>query len=289
MPRLEANGSPTSSPLATHPDGLVARSPIGRHSFAGANSWVQNLIADDVAWAGVAVSEQELRAAALASEAHLGTAAEVSILGAELEDGVLVCDVRVRNKTGHKLPTGYPTRRVWLHFVAKDAASGVVFESGAYDADGAILGGDGAPLDLSSPMPHKPIIATPDEVLLYELVALDRAGAVAHRPLAVASVGKDNRLLPYGWREAYEHIDWIAPRGVEGDANFLGGSDRVEVRVPDGAAVARIDVELLYQPISPEALAALARVPTPAAVRFSNMASSRPPLPTVLASASLAP
>lgn len=287
MPRREADGSPTSSPLATYPEGLMTRSPIGRHSFAGANAWVQNLIADDVAWAGVSVSEEELRAAAATSEEHLGTAAEVAILSAELEGGALVCDVRVRNKTGHKLPTGYPTRRVWLHVVATDAGGVVLFESGAYDTNGAILGADGQPLDLSTPLPHEQQIAGPDDVLVYELVPLDRSGAVAHRPLAAVSVGKDNRLLPYGWREAYPWIDWIAPRGVEGDANFIGGSDRVEVLIGAGGAVARVDVELLYQTISPETLAALARVPTPAAVRFSQMAAARPPLPTVLARASL--
>ena len=53
-----------------------------------------------------------------------------------------------------------------------------------------------------------------------------------------------------------------------------------------GAAVPRVEVELLYQTISPEELDHLARVATPAAVRFSNMAAERAPLPTVLATAS---
>ena len=286
LPQREADGSPTASPLATYPEGLQARSPIGRHSFSGANAWLQNLIADDVDWAGVNVPEAELRAAAKSSEEHLKTAAEVTILEAELAGDELVCNVRVRNKSGHKLPTGYPTRRVWLRVIAFNADGDVVFESGAYDARGSILDGSGTPLDLSQPLPHHDQISSPNEVQVYELVPLDRQGEVAHRPLAAVSVGKDNRLLPYGWKNDYPWLDWIAPHGVGADANFIGGSDRVEVRVPGGAAVARVEVELLYQTISPEELDQLARVATPAAVRFSSMAAERAPLPTVLATAS---
>jgi len=46
-----------------------------------------------------------------------------------------------------------------------------------------------------------------------------------------------------------------------------------------------VTVELLYQSVRPAELEALARVPQPAAVRFSGMASERPPLPVVAAQA----
>ena len=56
--------------------------------------------------------------------------------------GHLQIDVRVQNQSGHKFPTGYPSRRAWLHVVVRDAGGRIVFESGAVAADGQIDGND---------------------------------------------------------------------------------------------------------------------------------------------------
>ena len=41
----------------------------------------------------------------------------------------LTIPITVENETGHKLPTAYPSRRVWLQVVVKDATGSVVFTS----------------------------------------------------------------------------------------------------------------------------------------------------------------
>ncbi len=51
-------------------------------------------------------------------------------------------DVLVENLTGHKLPTAYPSRRVWLHVAIHDRNGLTVFESGALNPDGSIQGND---------------------------------------------------------------------------------------------------------------------------------------------------
>jgi len=54
--------------------------------------------------------------------------------------GVYEMKVKVINKSGHRIPSGYPDgRRFWLAVQAKDAASAVVYESGVYDAASATL------------------------------------------------------------------------------------------------------------------------------------------------------
>ncbi|NNE44925.1 MAG: hypothetical protein HKN12_12020, partial [Gemmatimonadetes bacterium] len=51
--------------------------------------------------------------------------------------------VRVTNRTGHKLPTGYPEgRRMWLHVKVEDGIGTTLFETGAYDAATATLAVD---------------------------------------------------------------------------------------------------------------------------------------------------
>src|SRR5205814_10598074 len=54
----------------------------------------------------------------------------------------LTVDVFVEYLTGHKLPTAFPSRRAWLHLAVRDRNGLTVFESGALNPDGSILGND---------------------------------------------------------------------------------------------------------------------------------------------------
>ena len=55
--------------------------------------------------------------------AHLQReAATLSIDSAGVSGSDVSFDVTPQNLSGHKLPTGYPSRRVWLHVVVRDVA-----------------------------------------------------------------------------------------------------------------------------------------------------------------------
>lgn len=289
MPASDAAGATITSPIAKYPDNLAPRQPFGQHVFVGGNAYMLGVLADNLEWTGSAVSAEELTAAAARSEAHLQDGIEVAIAGAAPEGDALRVTVELTNHAGHKYPTGYPSRRAWIHFRAVDAAGSVVLESGAFDEAGAIVDGAGQRLDLPGVVtPHLDEVSSSAEVQIYEAVAGDLAGQPTHRALGAAYFLKDNRLLPAGWSSAHEWIDWIGPVGTGGDATFTAASDRVTYRVAGGAAaVRRVEVELLYQSVPPATLDVLAAVPTPAAVRFSEMARARPPAPVVVASASL--
>ena len=65
--------------------------------------------------------------------------------------------------------------------------------------------------------------------------------------------GKDNRLLPAGWRPDGPHAEDTQPIGIGDDADFVAGSDSVDVAVPYGMnePTATVIVWVHYQPIPP--------------------------------------
>ncbi|MBK9262846.1 MAG: hypothetical protein IPM54_23965 [Polyangiaceae bacterium] len=286
MPTKDDNMVDLESPIAKWPDGLPPRKPFGKHRFSGGNAYMLRLLADNVAFTGSTVPSSELLEAADAAESHLAEGAAVSILTSSLEGETLAVVVSIENHTGHKLPTAYPGRRVWVHLRAEGSSGEVLFESGGFDASGALVDRAGKRLDVADAvMPHRDVIQSENEVQVYESIAKNAAGKPTHLPLESVGYLKDNRILPVGWSKSDQWIEWIGPVGVTGDLSFGAGLDLVEYRIPKGSAVKRVTVRLLYQTVRPTELEAIAKVPHPAAVRFSQMASGRSPLPTVMAEA----
>lgn len=228
------------------------RERLARHDFRGGNFFMLRMLNRYRAELGVEAPGEELDAAAHRTIAHLQTdAARVAIEGARLANGRIALGVRVRNLTGHKLPTAYPSRRAWLHLVVRDGAGRVLFESGALGADGSIVGNDND-ADALALEPHRAEITKPDEVQIYESIMADSAGRVTTGLLSAVRFIKDNRILPAGFDKRGAPED-IAVRGpAADDADFTGGSDRVgyDVAVASGEGPYTIEAELWYQPIA---------------------------------------
>jgi hypothetical protein len=106
--------------------------------------------------------------------------------------------LRVSNLAGHKLPTGFPSRRVWIHLKVVDASGATIFESGAPPPDGRISG-NAADQDRASIEPNYRTITQDDQVQVYETVMANSDGEVTFTLLRAARYRKDNRLLPRGF------------------------------------------------------------------------------------------
>jgi hypothetical protein len=228
------------------------RDRLSRHTFLGGNAFMLRMLNRYRQELNVVAPAAELEASALATLRQLQTdTASVAIGRASVVDGRLEAEVIVRNLTGHKLPTGYPSRRVWLHLTVRDADGRPLFESGAVTADGRIAGNDNDETG-SRIEPHFEEIRGGNEVQIYEAVMGQPDGRPTTGLLQATQFLKDNRLLPRGFDKANADGD-IAVRGSAlGDQDFTAEGDRVRyvVAVTDGRGPLSVEVELRYQPIS---------------------------------------
>jgi hypothetical protein len=200
---------------------------------------------------GVEALPQELDAAAHATIAQLQQdTATVSIVQASRTAGRLDVEVSVRNLTGHKLPTGYPSRRAWLHVTVRDREGQMVFSSGGSTDAGLIRGNDND-ADATRFEPHYTEIRTEDQVQIYEPVLTDPDGNVTTGLLRASAYVKDNRLLPRGFDKATAAPDIAVFGAAREDADFTDEGDRVRYIVDTAGRVGpfQIDVDLRYQPI----------------------------------------
>jgi hypothetical protein len=227
------------------------RERLARHTFLGGNFFMLRMLNRFRASLGVIAPGPELEAAAQATVRQLETdTAAISITRATVADGRLDADVDVRNLTGHKLPTGYPSRRVWVHLVVRDAAGALVFESGAVDAAGRIAGNDND-ADPKRFEPHYDEIRGVDQVQIFEAVIAGRDGLPTTGLLTATQYVKDNRLLPRGFDKAKAGPDIAVHGEAVRDMSFTDSGDRVRYRVAlKGTGPFTIEAELRYQPIS---------------------------------------
>ena len=228
------------------------RKGFARHTFVGGNSFMQRMLNQFRDELRLPSAAHEMEAAVRATVANLQTAtAEVSVDRAGISNGRILADVTVRNLTGHKLPTGYPSRRVWLHLTVHDGDGRMVFESGAVAPDGAIVGNDNDG-KAGGVEPHHLEIDRPDQAQIYESIMIDAAGEPTTGLLSAVRYVKDNRLLPRGFDKATADR-WIAVVGrASDDGDFLAGGDRIRysVDVTNANGPFQIDAELRFQVIS---------------------------------------
>ena len=151
------------------PDELTAR-------FQGGNFIVPTMFKQQAT--AMSALPQDLEREIAESRAYLEEAsARINLSEPQIADGRLEMTVTIENRAGHKLPTAYPSRRVWLHATVSDGDSKTIFESGAVGADGAIAGNDN---DASPDRyePHYQRIERPDQVQIYEAILGDAKGTV---------------------------------------------------------------------------------------------------------------
>ncbi|MEQ1949084.1 MAG: hypothetical protein ABL995_17970 [Bryobacteraceae bacterium] len=227
------------------------RSGFARHTFVGGNFFMQRLLGKFRNELSVPVPPNDMEAAANRTVQHLQSeAAKVTIKDVQVRDGRVNAEIAIENLGGHKLPTAYPSRRVWLHMTVKDRSGKVVFESGALKADGSIEGNDND-ADAMKYEPHYSEITQPDQVQIYEDIMVGPDSKPTTGLLTALRFIKDNRLLPLGFEKRTADAEIAVHGEAENDADFTAGGDTIRYSVATNGAQGpfQVEVEVWYQPI----------------------------------------
>ena len=243
----------TTSKVSNRPMWLGAKEGFAKHHLVGANTTMLTLLRDNAAQLDVTSNNMDLGISR--ARAMLQSSVSMQITAASVTDGNLNATVRLDNNSGHKTPSGYPSRRMWLHFKVTDSNGNVVFESGRADQDGIIKcvdDGDCIGNETRPPFePHHTEIISSDQVQIYEPVMGDSDGQVTYTLLRGAQYLKDNRLTPKGFNKFDVPAD-VAVHGkaYDVDNNFNMGSDEITYVVPVSVSGdLDITVSLNYQTI----------------------------------------
>lgn len=257
------------------------RERLARHTFVGGNAFMLRLMNRYRLDLGMEATSAELEATARATVRQLEQdTATVTVEGAAVRNGQLSVDVIVRNLTGHKFPTGYPSRRAWLHLTVRDLQGRMLFESGRVTETGSIAGNDND----SAPgvfEPHYDEITRPDEVQIYESILGTPAGATTTGLLQATQYLKDNRLLPRGFDKRTAPPEIAVFGAAATDADFTGEGDRVRYRIPMTGS-GTVEVEMLYQPIGYRWAQNLATYDAPEPRRFVGYYNDLAPFTSVV-------
>jgi len=237
----------TSSIVANRPGGLGVKDGFAKHQLVGANTTMLTLLKNNAEQLDVTSSNMD--ASISRAREMLQSAVDVELLSASVNNGVLEAKVKVQNNSGHKSPSGYPSRRMWLNFKLTDSNNNVIFESGRVNANGSIVGADND-ADATVFEPHYDLISSADQVQIYEPVMGDSDSNLTYTLLRGAQYLKDNRLTPKGFDKFSVPSD-VDVRGLAfDDANFNQGSDEVTYRIPVSVTGdIKINVSLNYQTI----------------------------------------
>lgn len=228
------------------------RENLARHVFRAGNFLMPRIFSRYQDELRVTALPLELNAASQRAMEHLETsAAGITISNARISSGTLLAEIEIRNDAGHKLPTAYPSRRVWVHIVVRDSQANKVFESGALRTDGSIVGNDNDQ-DAGRYEPHYDQIDDVEKVQIYEAIMADNAGKVTTGLLTATRFIKDNRLLPQGFDKSTASADVAVHGFALEDETFGEGKDRIRyaVKLAGPLDSYTIQVELYFQPIA---------------------------------------
>lgn len=254
------------------------RAPFSRHRFSGANAFMLELMRDHRDTLGISATEDDFNAAIADTRNFLQLQSiDLDVELIDRDADTLRVKVVLENLVGHKFPSGYPARRVFVKTEVTDANTGeVIFVSGDFDQEGYL--NDEDPIF----EPHYDVIRNSNQVQIYEMVMADVNGNPTTLLEEGAGYLKDNRLVPLGFSTQHAVYDTTQLAGnVLSDPNFNRtpdgqegtGKDELSYYIPTNGNDSEllVEVSVWYQAVPPKWTEDLFEVDDPLVGHFAEM------------------
>jgi hypothetical protein len=201
--------------LATNYPFIDGRTPFGRHHLVGGNAFMLKLMQNNMSACGITCNSSNFDTTINRTTRYLrDSTLFMNVVQTARTVDTAFYDVDLRNKCGHKFPSGYPSRIAWIQFVVTDNLNDTIYKSGLLDQNGDIVGRD------PGFEPHHNVCYTNNDVQIYEMVM----GDVNQNPTTVLeradSSLKDNRIPPLGFTTSHPSYDTMRINGVGNDPDF---------------------------------------------------------------------
>jgi hypothetical protein len=264
------------------------RTPFWRHTFVGGNFYMQNLLRSNIDSLGLTAEPEHFDSTISRTEFSLmeksvELTASTRFLSSENK---LQVKLYLKNLTGHKIPTGIPFRRMWVHLKVEQGIGNVIFESGEWDGTGKIINYN------ADYEPHYDVINFQDQVQAYEGVFINNEQQVTYTLLRAAEYIKDNRLPPVGFittHPSYDSIKIVGNAIYDTNFNKYGtyqggtGGDSVTYLIPAIANTNyRVTVEVCYQTVKTQLADHLRPINNSDINRFVSMYDALPNIPFIM-------
>ena len=261
------------------------RTPFWRHNFVGGNVYMLNILKNNIDSLGATAEPEHFDSTIARTKYNLS---ELSIdlkTAARFKDNHLEVKLFVKNLTGHKIPTGIPFRRMWIHLKVEQIGGGVIFESGEWDSNGKLL-------DYNSTYePHYDVITSDNQVQVYEGVFINNEQQISYTLLRAYEFIKDNRLPPIGFSTTHSSYDTIKIVGnalADNNFNKSGvdqgtGADSVTYLIPvPVSGDYKLTAEVCYQSVKPELVDHLRGIGVHDVNKFVSLYDALPNVPFVM-------
>jgi hypothetical protein len=203
---------------------LQGQSPFGMHHFAGANTFMLELLKNNSAQLGLTATAAQFDSTIARTDRMLKQNTillEANMVSRDADTAYI--DVKLTNIAGHRFPSGYPSRRAFIELEVLDGAGNTLFRSGGWDPSYEVIGHD------ADWEPHHDVIRTPDQAQIYEMVMGDVNGNKTTVLERAKEPLKDNRLVPIGFSTSHASYDTTRIVGVPAsDTDFNHGPGGVE-------------------------------------------------------------
>lgn len=255
---------------------LEGRLPYGLHDLVGGNTYMIELMKTYKDELGIEASVEQFEETLKKTKDLLQLSTiqtDIQHIGTEQDTAVF--ELFLQNKSGHKFPSGYPSRIAYIEFLAITELGDTIFHSGKLDENYALVDQD------PQYEPHYQIIRDPAQVQIYEQVVGDVAGQFTTVLERGYEALKDNRLAPIGFskqHDAYDTTMIIGQADLDPDFNVENGiegsgTDRIRYHISLDAYVGNIDVQAFvrYQSLPPRWIEPMLAESTPEIDTFRNM------------------